>query len=217
MRGQEEALELEESALGEMQSTTLTELRELNEQLIQQHAEIAACEHLQSAATVASGARLPLSSKSSNSQAAPATSKAGSMKGKDSFSRGLSPSALRMPPVSECEFSSIPSYMRGRLERSKLNGAIEAWLAALKNKYTLLAMPHTHLSAAQQEQVDTWKQADGDETAGSFFLSSDDLRQCAPLQALGSTNLKAVLHGLRHIGRVKNATVAGAAPKYLLV
>jgi hypothetical protein len=108
--------------------------------------------------------------------------------------------------------------MRGRLELSKLNSSIDAWLALLREKYTLL---HTkggmqHLNESQLKKYQSWSDEESEETTNSYFLSTEDLRSSADLQALGSTNLKAVLVGLRHVGRVKNSTGNGA-PRYILI
>ena len=128
----------------------------------------------------------------------------------------ISPSKLRLEAVSAEEFTSIPSYMRGRLDRAKLQAALETWGTLLRAKYALLATPAAQQSEAQRKQVAAWLAEETEETTGCAFLSSEDVRQCAELQALGSINLKAVLVGLRHLGRVKNSTASGA-PKYILL
>jgi hypothetical protein len=117
--------------------------------------------------------------------------------------------------VSAEEFQSIPSYMRGRLDRAKLQSALDTWGSLLRAKYALMATPAAQQTEAQRKQVAVWLGEESVETAGCAFLSSEDVRQCAELQSLGSTNLKAVLVGLRHLGRVKNSTASGAT-KYIL-
>lgn len=216
LQEQETAIESEESALADMQATTLPELQHMHEQMLQQHAEVTACEHLQPTGVGAATARATLANPTTSSSTVPSggsASKSASTKGKATARSAIS---ISMPPVSDAEFSSIPSYMRGRLDSGNLNKAIDAWLAALQHKYSLLATPPAQLSSAQQEQVKVWSAEESPETSGRFFLSSDDLRQCAPLQALGSTTLKAVLLGLRHIGRVSTVANVGVAPKYVL-
>jgi hypothetical protein len=236
MQAHEERLAAEEAALADMHAETLPQIRLVNEQLQQQHKEVMACEHLQpkQPATALASARAPLANKTN----APAsTKKASSSKSKDKTSSSASAASggasggsvpfaplekLRtaLPPVSEAEFASIPSYMRARhLDRAKLNTALEAWGGALRNKYTLLHTPRAQLGPAQAEQVSLWAGEETSETAGCFVLSAEDLRACGPLQALGPHTLKAVLVALRHIGRVKNATTnsSGGSPKYILL
>lgn len=119
-----------------------------------------------------------------------------------------------------CLFWCVRRYMRGRLELARLNSSIDAWTSLLREKYALLHAAKAgglkSLSESQQRRFTAWADEETEETTHAFFLSTDDLRASPELQGLGSMNLKAVLVALRHLGRVKNSTAAGA-PKYLLV
>lgn len=130
-------------------------------------------------------------------------------------------------PLAAFSFSSICSvaltcrYMRGRLDVARLNSAIDSWLTLLRDKYTLLStkggLHSRQMSEAQVRRFTQWSEEEVDESLrSSFFLSTDDLRDSAALQSLGAINLKAVLVGLRHLGRIKNWNGAGT-PKYILV
>ena len=196
------------------------------------------------AAATAASSRQPLAPKTNNAQPSASASKApgsstkkggGSTKAKDSASSSsssaassasLHPDRLKLDPVSAEEFASIPAYMRaqGRLDRAKLNAGLDALRGAVREKYTLLSTANPMaLSEANLAKFTAWSDAEAaassnpdSETAGQFWVSAEDLRAVHALQALGSINLKAVLVGLRHLGRIKNATGAGA-PKYIVV
>jgi hypothetical protein len=160
------------------------------------------------------------SSSKSKDKASSAAAASGGANGGSAQFAPLEKLRTALPPVSEAEFASIPSYMRARhLDRAKLNTALEAWGGALRNKYSLLHTPRAQLTPSQAEQVSLWTGEETSETAGCFVLSAEDLRACGPLQALGPHTLKAVLVALRHIGRVKNATTnsSGGSPKYILL
>lgn len=241
MTQEEQALQALRSETLPALRATHDKLREQQQALIDAGLEHVAPAAIAAAASASSSsARQPLATKTNNAQQsatkAPGSSTkkgAGSTKAKDSAasssssasscSSTLHPDRLKLDPVSAEEFASIPAYMRaqGRLDRSKLNAGLDALRGAIREKYTLLNTPLSALSEPALTKFTAWSDADAasasdSETSGQYWVGAEDLRAVPALQALGSINLKAVLVGLRHLGRIKNSTGTGA-PKYIVV
>jgi len=218
-----EAMDEEDAALATLQNDILPAMKERREQLLKQKVEVqktlanavplqgqplAEVTNQEPRETQQSGKSAPAATAKKRRQSRHSSSVAPVATPASPSTNNTPPppieevSPIQMPHVNEEEFATIPKYMRGRLDRSKLNSAIDTWLELLHAKY-----PDATSSSSSSSTASS--------TLGPFILTSDELRAAPVFQSLGSTNLKAVLVGLRHVGRIKNSNEVGS-PSYIL-
>ena len=124
--------------------------------------------------------------------------------------RSSRPASARAPPpsmalVTEAELEGAPSYMRSRLDVSKVNQALMEIQKVLVSKYSLLhatAASVRALPEAERKRLAGYKALEGDATKGLFFFSEDDLKLGVPSIKNDATG-KNLIAVLRHVGRFK--------------
>ena len=118
--------------------------------------------------------------------------------------RSSKPPPPQMALVTEAELGSAPSYMKSRLDVSKVNAALMEFQKALGAKYAILHTPASQLrtlAESDRKRHSVYKSLQTDEVRGMYFISEEDLKSVHAIKndATGK-NLIAVL---RHVGRIK--------------
>ena len=106
--------------------------------------------------------------------------------------------------VTEAELSSAPSYMRSRLNVSKVNAAISDVQRLLASKYALLATPSAQVRAmheVEKRKHAAYKAGETSETKGNFFFSEEDMKSLEHIR--NDATGKNLIQLLRHCGRLK--------------
>ncbi|XP_002966226.2 spindle and kinetochore-associated protein 1 homolog [Selaginella moellendorffii] len=113
-----------------------------------------------------------------------------------------------LPPrkyVSDEEFASLSSYMRGRITLDKVNSAIDEMAGFAENNLRLIQAPRKKLGDDILEKVLELRDIAGAETIkGKHFFLESDMR--GPLLKMDTTG-KAILTIIRHLGRVLEARI----------
>lgn len=147
----------------------------------------------------------------------PASSSAGgNHSNASSARRPAASSSARAPPpqlalVTEAELESAPSYMRSRLDVTKVNASLMEVQAVLKAKYSLLHTPQAQvrtLPEAERKRHAQHKALESEATRGLYFFSEDDLKAGVPSIRNDATG-KNMLAVLRHTGRIKEFKHSG--------
>jgi hypothetical protein len=125
--------------------------------------------------------------------------------------RSARPASARAPPpqmalLTAAELESAPSYMRSRLDVSKVNAALVEVQKTLQSKYALLHQPAAAVRAlpdAERKRHAAYRALEGEATKGMFFLSEDDLKSANAQRNWNDASGKNILAVLRHVGRLK--------------
>lgn len=146
-------------------------------------------------------AATPSSRSATHPAAAPASGRGGGASSR--------PASSRTPPqlalVTEHELESAPSYMRSRLDVSKVNQALMEIQKALASKYTLLSTPAATvrtMGESERKRHAAYKALEGDATKGLYFFSEEDMKAAVPSVKNDATG-KNLIAVLRHVGRLK--------------
>jgi len=118
-----------------------------------------------------------------------------------------------MAPVNDQEMDQVPKYLRGRLTRDRVNGAVEFLNRLLREKYTLLQQNPAKLSVEQRQRYYEWRDAEEpDELAGRAHISDADIKSALSKGSSNSFKMdpagKSILAILRHLGRIKEVRSA---------
>mmetsp|Transcript_10439 Transcript_10439/g.19510 ORF Transcript_10439/g.19510 Transcript_10439/m.19510 type:complete len:258 (-) Transcript_10439:799-1572(-) len=119
--------------------------------------------------------------------------------------------SLEVQVPSPTKFSKVPQYMRGRLSRSKLAGAVEAVNAAIKHKRDTMAIPRSKQSMPVRKEILRWKDQELEETRDLFFVSSEDIFTQSSNLGVEPGTMKTSLQVLRYCNAFKQISQAGVS------
>ncbi|KAJ3047076.1 Spindle and kinetochore-associated protein 1 [Rhizophlyctis rosea] len=115
-------------------------------------------------------------------------------------------------PVTVAEFDTIPKYILGRMTRDKLNDLLSELSTLVRDKQTMIKMPHSRMDKTQRDVYWEHKRAMNEETKGKAFVTEKDIKDKHPWSA-STFKLdpagRSVVAILRHLGRVKEVRGGG--------
>lgn len=96
-----------------------------------------------------------------------------------------------------------------------MNGGVEFLTRVIQEKYTFLRQNPAKLSMEQRQKYYNWKDCEGEETVGKFFVTENDVKASLSGKGGASTTFKldstgrAILAIMRHLGRIKELRGGG--------
>ena len=115
--------------------------------------------------------------------------------------------------VSQDEFDSVSSYMRGRLSVDKVNAALDELANHADANAVLVTAARKHRTTGYDRKHAMWllsNVANHPSVKGSFFILESDLKSGQHLK-LDKTS-KSILTILRHLGRIKEVRIQTDGP-----
>lgn len=99
------------------------------------------------------------------------------------------------------EFEGVPKYMKGRMNYSQVNTAIDELNKAFSEKYKVLGMKRTTLNDLNKKRYERYKEQESKDTKGEHFIVDGDIKEFTnfKMDSVG----RSVLTILRHVGRIK--------------
>ncbi|XP_028407141.1 spindle and kinetochore-associated protein 1-like [Dendronephthya gigantea] len=99
------------------------------------------------------------------------------------------------------EFDSVPKYLKGRLDYTHVNNAIDQIHQALAAKYKILSTKRIGMGEHVMKKYREFKEQETAETKGCYFFINKDLKEFSSfkLDKVGQS----ILNILRHCGKLK--------------
>lgn len=144
-----------------------------------------------------------------------------------SISDAANNAAMIRPPtlahISKEELKRIPQYMRGRNSAERINEVLDIINGLITEKYTIMRMRQTEMSNQQLKKWKRWQRQEPKRVPGSsiasgshtpFFFVDQDITEHKNFRMDASG--KAVLHVLRHTGRIKEDRDAQGVTRFFI-
>ncbi|XP_078313426.1 SKA complex subunit 1-like [Crassostrea virginica] len=105
------------------------------------------------------------------------------------------------------EFEGVPKYMKGRMNYTQVNTAIDELNKAFSEKYKVLGMKRTTLNDLNKKRYERYKEQETKDTKGEHFIVDTDIKEFTSFK-MDSVG-RSVLTILRHCGRMKEIRGGG--------
>lgn len=106
------------------------------------------------------------------------------------------------------EFQDVPKYLKGRITYDQMNKFIDGMNAAYLSKYKLLRQKKSSLNDANRKRYEIYKSQETKDTAGSYFVTEDDLRDYGSLKIDNvARSIKTILRHCKRIREVRGGKI----------
>jgi hypothetical protein len=106
--------------------------------------------------------------------------------------------------------------MKGRLQYEGINGAVEEFNEAVRNKYSFLRKGFQAMaSITEKKRFKEMKSLENQETKGVYFIVADDLRSAPTLKT--ESQRRNIFSILKHFKRIRDIRGPGQTVRYAIV
>ncbi|XP_070792093.1 SKA complex subunit 1 [Pituophis catenifer annectens] len=112
------------------------------------------------------------------------------------------PKCIREAPfITDKEFDSVPSYMKGRLTCSHVNAVVAEINKAVASKYSIMRQPLKTMGNPTRNLYFRFQEQETKDTKGEYFIVEADIEEFTQLKA--DKRFHSILTILRHCHRVR--------------